>query len=152
MTEDDKFHVFERISALYEARGKSIPSGRALALYWDALRGLELSAFDAAAAKANEMGTINSEHIRAIARDLKRDGLNQKAAGWLCHAHGDGQYEPGGIGRPEVPSCNPTVSWCERCRYYVGRGQQAADVHDRPNAKRLIGALAERKELTEWYP
>lgn len=147
MTDDDKFHAFERISALHEARGKTI-TGRSLELYWDALRHLELAAFDAACAKANELGTIHAEHIRAIARDLKRDAGNQRDQGWLCHAHGDGLYEPGGVGRPDVPSCNPTMSWCERCRYFVSRGQQKPD----PNGPQPKATAALITELAERYP
>jgi hypothetical protein len=147
MTDDEEFHVKERISALHEARGKTVTS-RSLSLYWDALRHLDLAVFDAACAKANELGTIHAEHIRAIARDLKRDGANQTQPGWRCHAHGDGQYEPGGVGYPERPSCNPTMSWCDRCRYYVSRGQQKPD----PNGPQLqrVGALI--TDLTERYP
>lgn len=144
MTSDDEFHVKERISALHEARGKTVTS-RSLSLYWDALQHLELSTFDAACSKANELGTIHAEHIRAIARDLKRDAGNQRAQGWLCHAHGDGQYEPGGVGRPDAPSCNPTVSWCERCRYYVSRGQQKPDpCGPQQSVKAVISELVER--------
>lgn len=148
MTNDDKFHVFERIAALYEARGKATPSGRALHLYWDALQQLDLEMFNASCAKANELGTINAEHLRAIARDLKRDAGMQREQGWRCHAHGDGQYEPGGVGRPDAPSCNPTVSWCDRCRYFVSRGQQQPD----PNGPQLPKVATLITELAERYP
>lgn len=144
MTEDDKFHALERIQALHEARGKTI-AGRALTLYWDALQHVELALFDKAIAKANELGTIHAEQIRAIARDLKREGNGQQLAGWLCHAHGDGQYEPGGVGYPDRPSCNLTVSWCERCRYYVSRGQQKPDpTGPQPSVRAVISDLVER--------
>lgn len=128
MTENDEFHVKERVSALHEARGKTI-SSRGLALYWEALSNIGREDFDAAISRAMQTGALGAHEIRNIARDVRRDRelKRESEQTFRCHAHGDGKYEPNELGDPNKPSRNATMGWCDRCAHFSRLGMQKPD-------------------------
>lgn len=149
MTEDEKFHHHERISALHETFGRPC-SSTVLALYWQSLRYLSLQDFDAAYERAARelRRPATPVEIREFARDngRQRDVAERTVKGHLCHFHGDGEFENCGRGRPDEPSTNRTAWWCARCTYFVGKGLQHEDRTGLPVPK-LVRDLADSKSI-----
>lgn len=149
MTNDDKMHHHERISALHEAFGKACTS-RTLAIYWEALSYLSVDDFDAAYERAaRELRRPASPvELREFARDNGkiRAQVQHEVKASLCHFHGDGEFEPMGRGRPDEPSTNRTAWWCQRCTHFVTRGLQRPDLKGVPSLQ-VVRELADSKDI-----
>jgi hypothetical protein len=132
---DDKFQVFQAVVALFEAHSKPRPSPAALNLYWAAVANVSIEHFEAAIARAARelKWPARPAELREFARDARNGGPAQAATIYRCHFHGDGEYEHPPVGKPDHPSRNPTMWWCDRCMYFVKMGlQQPPDPVRRP--------------------
>lgn len=146
MTNDDKFHHNERITAMHETFGKTV-TARTLELYWQALASMPLADFDAAFSRSirESRRPATPIELREFARDSRKTQEQRRETEYLCHFHGDGQFERSEQGRPNHPSTNRTVWWCARCTHFVKQGQQKADLQMLPGAPALVRSLAEAK-------
>lgn len=140
MVQDDKLHVYQEVTALFEAGGKPKPSPGALRLYWNAVERFSLVAFDAAIRRAgNELKwPARPAELRDFCRDANNGHSPKGPQRYLCHFHGDGMYV-GGVGKPDQPSTNPTMWWCDRCSHFVKQGMQRED--DRPQNTPTLGQV-----------
>lgn len=129
MTSDDRIEIYTLVNGLYNAHGKTCtPAG--LGHWWEALQRLSLDDVQRAFAKVAQTGEDfpNPARIRRLAMSLVASDAAAESLVSRCHFHGDGRWEPGGVGRPDEPSRNPTASWCDRCRHFVALNMQAPEV------------------------
>lgn len=120
MINSDKKHHHERITALHEARQKTVTS-RSLELYWEALSNVGKDDFDAAIVRATQSGAIAPHELRRLAEDAKRERISRFAKPpntFRCHAHEE---------HPDLPSPKPTMHWCDRCSFFVSEKRQEPD-------------------------
>jgi len=147
--DDDKFHVFQAVTAMFEAHARSKPSPAALKLYWDATCAYRPQDFqDAMTRAAKELKwPAKPAELREFCRDAKAGGPRGPIQ-HRCHFHGDGRYERGGIGRPDYPSPNPSMWWCDRCVEFVRQGkQQDPDARALPSIGAAVRTIADGLEL-----
>jgi hypothetical protein len=147
--EDDKFAVFQAVTGMFEAHGKPRPSPAALKLYWDALDRTRREDFEAAMVRAaSELKwPARPAELRELARETKNGGGVQGPVQQRCHWHGDGRHERGGVGRPDQPSPNPTMWWCDRCAFFVEKGLQVDEGGPTfPALSEVVRAIADEQE------
>jgi hypothetical protein len=146
--EDDKFSVFQGVTAMFEAHGRAKPSPAALKLYWDAIAQFAIGDFDAAMSRAARELTWPAKpaELRQFCHAAKLGGPGGPVQ-HRCHFHGDGEYHHPKVGRPNEPSTSPTMWWCDRCTYFVGRGEQEEDLRGLPEVQAAVRAMADGKEL-----
>lgn len=149
MDDDDRFSRYQAIAAMFEAHSKPKPSPAALKVYGDALAGIGTEHFDAAMARAARelKWPARPAELRTFAFEAKSGATRLGGAQrYLCHFHGDGKDERGGVGRPGEPSHNPTMWWCDRCTHFAGLGlQQPAERTGSPGVREVVRNIADRQ-------
>lgn len=148
MQEDDRFRVYQDVTAMFEAHSRPKPSPQALKLYWDALQDARPEDFDAAMTKASRELKFPAKpsELREFAREARHGGSNKPVV-HRCHFHGDGRYERYEQPRPDQPSTNPTMWWCDRCTHFVKLGQQQPDPpRQGPTLRGTVVAIAREQE------
>lgn len=132
MTDAEKFETVTLINGLYNAHGKTCSSA-GTKTWTAALEDLAFVDVERAFEQVAKLGEEfpSPSRVRRIASNIVTSKLAAEAVTYRCHFHGDGRWEPGGVGRPNEPSRNPTADWCDRCRYYVDTKRQAPHEGDR---------------------